>query len=247
MPTWSVTRFPSLLKTLIAVAIVAIPFIVAARDRQTQPSPEIPKIQTVGASVMLRLQREGAPVYDFRKTGQKIPGAIQSGANTNFKVAPEMALIGDEKQMLPLAKRLIQRREGTRVYVVPSAMVAAYPDFSGVRQIEPRALARLMKTRKVRVFDFAEDEEFGWSHVSGSARIAWQDVMRSERNFLPAVQPGETVALICPVGSRSQLAAQKLKRAGVQVLNVRGGMYAWQNAGLPVEGSIMKRSSYVSF
>lgn len=244
-----VSRFPRVAKVFAVFTIIAIlsaPFIMAARSVSTPPAPPTPKIQTVGASVMLRLQREGAPVYDFRKTGQSIFGAIRVSPKTSLQNSSHLVLIGDGDQVLAHAQQATQRNPKTRVYLVPSRFVAAYPDFQNVRQISPRAAYRLMQKTSVRIFDFAESEEFDYARVPDSTRIAWTSVLQNDLGAIKKCN-GKTILLICPVGSRSQLAAQKLQRAGVRVHNVRGGMFAWQNAKLPVEGEIAKRSTHVAF
>ena len=244
-----------MVKALIVFAVIAIllaPFLVAERARSTPGASPTPQIQTVGASVMLRLQREGAPIYDFRASGQFIPGAIRVAKNSlfrnsGFKNSSQIVLLGDG--VLPRAQQLLQSNSKARVYLVPSRFVASYPDFKNVRQIEPRAAQRLMRQNNARVFDFAEHEEFEYARVAGSTRIAWTSVLQ---NDLSAIQNeknkgGKPILLICPVGSRSQIVAQKLKHAGIGVLNVRGGMFAWQNAKLPVEGEIAKWRTHVAF
>jgi rhodanese-related sulfurtransferase len=40
--------------------------------------------------------------------------------------------------------------------------------------------------------------------------------------------------VVCHVGGRSAAATEALVRAGVEAVNVGGGMAAWQRAGLPV-------------
>jgi rhodanese-related sulfurtransferase len=45
---------------------------------------------------------------------------------------------------------------------------------------------------------------------------------------------GTTIVAICRSGVRSAQAARLLRRAGVNAIDVRGGMRAWQAAGLPV-------------
>jgi rhodanese-related sulfurtransferase len=233
-----ISRFPRATKAFAVFAVVAIfsaPFIVAARGVSTRPAPPTPKIQTVGASVMLRLQREGAKVFDFRKSGQAIRGAIRVSPQTQLPNSLQIVLIGDGRPILPHARYATQQNPKTQVYLVPSRFVAACPNFPNVNQIAPRAAYRLMQTKGVRVFDFAESEEFDYARIEGSTRIAWTRVLQND--FLAIQNCGaKTVLLICPVGSRSQIVAQKLSKLGVRVLNIRGGTFAWQNAGLPVEG-----------
>lgn len=198
-------------------------------------STHAPQIQTVGASVMLRCQREGAPVYDFRTRGQVIPGAQRVGFNSKIKPARETVLIGDGARVIRIANHITTHNTNARVYLVPSHAADAYPDFAGVRQIAPRKAWALMQKPSVRVFDFAEAEEFEFARVTKSTRIAWTRVLRDDFSTLEKCG-AKTILLICPVGSRSQIACRKLKERGIGVLNIRGGMFAWQNCGLPVEG-----------
>jgi rhodanese-related sulfurtransferase len=45
---------------------------------------------------------------------------------------------------------------------------------------------------------------------------------------------GRPLLVVCHVGGRSAAATEALVRAGVEAVNVGGGMAAWQRAGLPV-------------
>lgn len=49
------------------------------------------------------------------------------------------------------------------------------------------------------------------------------------------LDPERPVVCICASGARSATAARHLAREGFEAHNVRGGMAAWQRAGLPVE------------
>jgi rhodanese-related sulfurtransferase len=42
-----------------------------------------------------------------------------------------------------------------------------------------------------------------------------------------------TIAFLCRSGHRSILAARQARRHGIDVLSVKGGMIAWNKAGLP--------------
>lgn len=46
-----------------------------------------------------------------------------------------------------------------------------------------------------------------------------------------------TILTVCRSGARSARAARQLRRAGYTVIDVKGGMNAWQAAGLPVVAS----------
>ena len=55
------------------------------------------------------------------------------------------------------------------------------------------------------------------------------------RGELPQLPEDHPLLTICRSGHRSPVAARLLKRAGYDVLDIEGGMQAWQRAGLPVE------------
>ena len=45
---------------------------------------------------------------------------------------------------------------------------------------------------------------------------------------------GEKVLALCRSGNRSGAATKYLRKAGIEAVNVKGGMVAWQRAGLPI-------------
>jgi rhodanese-related sulfurtransferase len=51
---------------------------------------------------------------------------------------------------------------------------------------------------------------------------------------LDGLPAGRPLLVVCHVGGRSAAVVDALRRAGVEALNVSGGMAAWSAAGLPV-------------
>jgi rhodanese-related sulfurtransferase len=51
---------------------------------------------------------------------------------------------------------------------------------------------------------------------------------------LPALR-GKKVLAICRSGNRSGTAARFLEQNGIEARNVKGGMIAWERAGLPIK------------
>jgi rhodanese-related sulfurtransferase len=51
---------------------------------------------------------------------------------------------------------------------------------------------------------------------------------------LDGLPEGRPLLVVCHVGGRSAAATEALVRAGVDAVNVAGGMDAWARAGLPV-------------
>lgn len=82
------------------------------------------------------------------------------------------------------------------------------------------------------VIDVRELNEFVEGHVAGATLLPLGQVSL-KLNEIPHDTP---VAMICRSGSRSGIAVNFLKKQGfTNVRNVRGGMNAWERAGLPVE------------
>lgn len=82
------------------------------------------------------------------------------------------------------------------------------------------------------LLDVRSRQEYQAGHAPG-ARNMPVDEITGRRREIPA---GGTVVTICQAGGRSARAAAALTALGLQdVRDVRGGMTAWQRAGLPVQ------------
>lgn len=82
------------------------------------------------------------------------------------------------------------------------------------------------------LLDVRSREEFGAGHAPGARNIPLDRLAERIRELPPSRQ----VLTICQSGGRSARAAAALAGHGVHdVSDVRGGMSAWQRAGLPVE------------
>jgi rhodanese-related sulfurtransferase len=49
------------------------------------------------------------------------------------------------------------------------------------------------------------------------------------------LDPAEHYIAVCRTGAWSSQATRRLRRAGLEVVNLKGGMLAWQRAGLPLQ------------
>ena len=84
-----------------------------------------------------------------------------------------------------------------------------------------------------QLLDVRSEEEFGTSHLPGAIRI---DYRRPLSRGQAVVDPARPVVVYCSAGYRSSVVARKLRQAGfAEVLNLEGGIFAWANAGLPLE------------
>lgn len=80
------------------------------------------------------------------------------------------------------------------------------------------------------VLDVRDPAEYVEGHVPG-ARLVPLAKLSGE---LPELRPSDRVYVICESGSRSAVAVERLRRAGIDAVAVRGGTAAWRSAALPV-------------
>lgn len=109
----------------------------------------------------------------------------------------------------------------------------AKPNPAGHRDLEVTQLP-LPPPPAVHLIDVREPHEFvgELGHVPGATLVPLASVPAQAMSW----DKGATFVLICRSGGRSGQAAQYLTRAGFQrVINLVGGMLAWNQAGLKTE------------
>ena len=85
---------------------------------------------------------------------------------------------------------------------------------------------------KVTVLDVRTVEEYKSGHLENAVNININDTgFEAKSGQLDKSKP---VLVYCLAGSRSRKAAQLLRKKGFQVLELKGGISAWQEEGLPV-------------
>jgi rhodanese-related sulfurtransferase len=89
----------------------------------------------------------------------------------------------------------------------------------------------LMNQKKALVFDLRSAEDFAKGRIPGARHVPIKDLPSRLQEF--AKQKNRPVVL---VGQRPVSAIRALKAAGFsEVVQLRGGMTAWQEAGLPIQ------------
>lgn len=83
--------------------------------------------------------------------------------------------------------------------------------------------AQLEEGADVMLIDVRPQEEYDVSHLPGAQRLG------------TAPGPGQAVVVYCSLGVRSADYAERLRSEGVDVRNLDGGIFAWANAGRPIE------------
>lgn len=104
----------------------------------------------------------------------------------------------------------------------------------GTREIMPTELAAAPAGRRRRVVDVREEHEFtgDLGRIAGAKLVPLATVTREAQSW----DHQEEIVLVCRSGGRSGFAARELKALGFpRVINLVGGMLAWNEAKLPVE------------
>ena len=90
----------------------------------------------------------------------------------------------------------------------------------------------MQRDEPVRVVDVRSDDEWRDGHIEGAVHHYVGRI--TQGSGLP-LESGDPVVLTCQSGLRSRVAASLLQNAGYgTILNVDGGIDAWQAAGLPI-------------
>lgn len=93
------------------------------------------------------------------------------------------------------------------------------------------AQVRLAGDGAAFLLDVREPSEFKSARIAGAMLIPLGQLQKR----MPELPVGGEIIVVCQSGSRSGSAVSFLRKAGLNALNLEGGIMAWMRAGLPVE------------
>lgn len=97
------------------------------------------------------------------------------------------------------------------------------------KQVKVDVAWQLASGQEALLLDVRTRSEWKQGHVPGAMHISLESLQTQIKRL-----PGDKQILaICRSGSRSARAVSLLRSEGLDALNVRGGMIAWNRAGLP--------------
>ncbi len=115
--------------------------------------------------------------------------------------------------------------------------LSIFSNHSDINQLEPQQLqAMISQLAQPYLLDVRSPQEYQQAHIQGAELIPL-DELPHKMNRIPK---NRQVICICASGSRSSAAANHLSSAGYQVSNLRGGMFNWMRADLPVKTGLGK-------
>jgi rhodanese-related sulfurtransferase len=114
-----------------------------------------------------------------------------------------------------------------------SVVRARFPDVSHLSPSSLDAWLHGARRPAPQIVDARSEEEFAVSHLPGARRM---DPESTASSALAVLDPERPAVIYCSAGHRASTLARRLQGAGRHdVWNLEGGIFAWANAGLPLE------------
>jgi hydroxyacylglutathione hydrolase len=211
------------------------------------PLSELPPLRAITPGELKAMLDEGEVALDVR-SGEEfaaghVPGSVNialsgqfaSWAGTVLGLTTHPVLIGAsdsqiEEARLRMARVGIEALDGYLQGGVEAWNQAGFP-LGTLAQMTPQDLSAQIESGNVQVLDVRREPEWEAAHIE---QANWWP-LDNFRVAPPEIDHGAPIAVHCKGGYRSMIACSLLQRAGFKhVINLVGGMDAWQEAKLPV-------------
>ncbi len=106
-----------------------------------------------------------------------------------------------------------------------------------IPRLMPQDAYDIIQTRPVALIDVREVHEYGQGHIEDSINWPLSSLSESKIAKLQIFkEEGKDIILYCRSGHRSVIAATQFKKWGFEapIVDIKGGILAWKNQGLPV-------------
>jgi len=192
-------------------------------------------------------QADGAVVLDARSAeafgAAHIPGALNVGLGSSFATWAGTVLADGARVLLVLDRvddlwdatwHLLRIGYDVPVGWLAGGMMAWRTDarpLEAIPQITVHQLNAKLDDGEITVLDVRQPAEWAAGHIRGAVFITGGELPAR----LDDVPDAPVVATVCGSGYRSSVASSLLAGAGHTVINVLGGMTAWNNARYPTQ------------
>jgi rhodanese-related sulfurtransferase len=142
----------------------------------------------------------------------------------NYNVRPSVKFV--QENLLLIAVALVSGAMLLWPYV---RRVGGGPSVSAAQATQ------LINREDALVFDVRDPGEYGTGHILGAKNLPLSRI-QAAGSEIAAKRKDKPVIVYCDNGNRSTKAAAALRSQGyARVVNLSGGLGAWQQAGLPLE------------
>jgi hydroxyacylglutathione hydrolase len=210
------------------------------------PLSELKELKALSPQILQSLLNEGIVALDVRPPSDfakaHVPGSINialsgqfaSWAGSVIGLTARPVLIADNDEQLSeahlrLARVGIEDARGFLEGGIAGWKKAGMP-VATLQEVSVEQLSAWMHSGETKLVDVRREGEWKAVHIDGAV---WSPLDTLSRN-LPALDRDCRVAVQCKSGYRSAIACSVLQKSGFRnVVNVLGGMDAWQAAKLP--------------
>lgn len=172
------------------------------------------------------------PWHDFRAA--HIPGSLSFPLIKSFSTDvgsmvntdDEIYLVIEERQLESTIRDLIRiGLDNVKGWCTPDE-VSSLDSLASIDEVDVNHAITLVDSPGVRVLDVRRHTEFAGGHLPGAVNIAHTRLA----GRLSEVPRGERLLINCRSGVRSARASAYLARLGHTVMNLKGGVLAWEQA-----------------
>jgi hydroxyacylglutathione hydrolase len=210
------------------------------------PLSELKELKAISPQTLQSLVNEGIVALDVRPPSDfakaHVPGSINialsgqfaSWAGSVIGLTARPVLIADNDEQLSeahlrLARVGIEDARGFLEGGIAGWRKAGMP-VATLQEVSVEQLSAWLHSGETKLVDVRREGEWKAVHIDGAV---WSPLDTLSRN-LPALDRDCRVAVQCKSGYRSAIACSVLQKSGFRnVVNVLGGMDAWQAAKLP--------------
>lgn len=197
------------------------------------PAPELPAL--AGDSLVL----DTSPAAQFGEA--HVPRTINVPAGSLVQWAGFFVDYERPLYLLTAGDNLADRLRALRSigidnvggYFDAAAVQAAGLRTESYSSLPPQELRETVASGKAKLLDVRALTEYQAGHIAGAEHRFLGKLLRE----ITAIDNSRPIVVQCLGGGRSAIAASLLQRAGHKVTNMRGGLKAWIDAGLPVSQS----------
>lgn len=203
----------------------------------------------ISASELRALDARRVAIIDTRTwdefRGGHVPGALSLPLTRSFstdagslvRASEEIFLIVPQHRLDEAVRDLLRiGLDSIRGWFDPADMAEVITDggaLSTLPEVPAEVARKLVGDGETRLLDVRRLAEFAEGHVPGAINIALTRLAAR----LEELPRGGRILVNCRSGARSARAAAFLQRHGFEVMNMRGGMLAWEAIGAPIERS----------
>ncbi len=106
--------------------------------------------------------------------------------------------------------------------------------FRGGRDVSPIEAVQLINRQDAVIVDVRDTGEFDAGHLASAKHVPERQLTERLKDLEKFKD--RPMIVVCRSGMRSSAAVQVLRRSGFgQAVNLRGGIGAWEQAGMPLE------------